>query len=287
MPELPEVQTIVEFLKKKILGETVQDFWSDTPYILKYPPSVAAFKKVLSGKRIVDLKRKGKYVIMDFSGGITLVVHQKMTGHFLLGHWRQERGRWLSTHPGRLKEKVNSYIRFLITFKSGQMLAFSDARKFGAVYLWPSGDLHNLKNLSIGEDALIIKKKFFIDWFASKKGKIKPLLMNQKFLAGIGNIYADEILWESGVHPLRRAQTLNLSEKESIFKAMKKILLKAITRGGSSMSDYRMPDGSEGGYMKIRKVYSLEGSPCSRDGAVIERIKIGQRSSYFCPLHQK
>jgi len=270
MPELPEVQTTVQGLKDKVLNRTFVDIWTDTPKIIK-KDGVAGFRKKIIDKKINNVWRRGKNIIFDLSGGLHLLVHQKMTGHLLYDKWEED--------------KVNSYIRLKFFLDNGKVLALSDLRKFAKVELLSEDELE--KELSsLGQEPL--DENFTFDNFkkALKRGKIKQVLMRQELIAGIGNIYSDEILWRSGVNPFRDASKLSEKELKNIYKAMKSILRKGVRLRGTSISDYRDIEGKMGNFGNVRKVYRKEGQKCSRCGDIIKRKKIGGRSAHFCPACQ-
>ena len=289
MPELPEVETIVRGLQKKVLGRTFFDVWTDAPKIIKRPKNFKQFKKVIINKKIRRIRRRGKNIIFILSGGFSLLVHQKLTGHLLLGQWSFKKGRWLASQKP-LSEKVNSYIHLLFTFDNGLMMALSDLRKFAKVELWKSEELDAAPEINeLGPEpfdkALTFQR--FCDIISCKRGKIKQILMNQKIVAGIGNIYSDEILFEAKIHPLREVSQLSQRDIKRIYTAMKKILEKAIRLRGASISDFRDIAGEKGYFDKVRKIYRREGEPCLRCGAKIKRVKIGGRSAHYCPTCQK
>lgn len=289
MPELPEVETTVRYLKKKVRGRTFFDVWSDWEKTVKKPKSFDDFKKELKGKKILDVRRRAKNVLFDLSEGKTLLVHQKMTGHLLVGKWKKERGSW-QPPQGPLSDKNNSYIHLMFIFKDGSMMALSDLRKFAKVELWDSDKLKESEGMKgLGPEPL--EKDFTFAKFKKQlKGqtrKIKQVLMDPSVIAGIGNIYSDEILWEAKVHPLKKASELSEGELGRIYKAIGKILPLAVKLQGESFSDYRTPLGEKGGYDDERKVYRKEGEKCSRCGGEIKRIKVGGRSAHFCPRCQK
>lgn len=304
MPELPEVQTIISDLSKVLPELTVRDFWCGWKKMIKAPKSAEEFRKNIIGKKILELSRKGKNILIDLSGGFTLLIHQKMTGHLLFGKYQKasqklnskvkndENIKWEAVEKGLLRDDpYNQYIHFILTLSNGKHLALSDVRKFAKVMLVKSAKLANLKELNeLGPDP--IDKNFTLKKFkeiiSKKNGKIKQVLMEQKNISGIGNIYSDEILWEAGVSPLRRANSLSDSELQKIFTSVKKVLLIAIKARGDSMSDYRRPSGEKGNYQNLQKAYRQTGKKCFKnDGGTIKRLKIGQRSAHFCSTHQK
>ncbi len=291
MPELPEVETIVRDLKKKVLRRTFIDVWTDFPKIVKVPKSFEEFKKDIKGKKIEKIWRRGKNIIFELRGSRALLIHQKLTGHLLLGKWALEKGKWQAKVPGPLSEDpMNRFLHLVFWLDNGQMLALSDLRKFAKVELWLKSELENSKEFkSLGPEPL--DKNFTFGKFKkileNKKGKIKQVLMDQKIIAGIGNIYSDEILWRAKIHPLKEVSKLADSDFKRIYQVMREILTKAIEVKGESISDFRRISGEKGGFDPLRKVYRREGEKCLRCGAIIKKIKIGGRSSYFCPNCQR
>ena len=291
MPELPEVETIVRGLKTKVLRRTFVDVWTDFPKIVKKPADFYQFEKEIKNKKIQKIWRRGKNIIFNLSDGLSLLIHQKLTGHLLYGNWNMKQGKWLAEEKGWLEDPVNRFIHLMFWLDNGRMLALSDLRKFAKVELWDKEELRTSEEIkSFGPEPL--EKDFTFGKFKNilikQRGKIKQVLMNQKVIAGIGNIYSDEILWESKIHPFREINGLNVGEIRKIYEAIKKILNRAIKLKGDSMSDYRLITGEKGGYQKFQTVYRQEGKPCKRlDGGVIKRVKIGGRSAHFCPVCQK
>ena len=289
MPELPEVETIVRDLNKAILGRKIEDVWSDFKKMIKKPKDFEQFKKEIKSKKIQKVWRKGKNIIFDLSSGFSLLIHQKLTGHLLLGKWELEKGGWQAKFPGPLVEDpMNRFLHLMFWLDDGRMLALSDLRKFAKVELLDQEELK--KELSsLGPEPL--EKSFTFEKFKktleSKKGKIKQVLMDQTIIAGIGNIYSDETLWEAKIHPFREISKLNEGEIKRIYGAMQKILKKAIEVKGESISDFRRISGEKGGFDPLRKVYRREGQKCSRCGTIIKRIKLAGRSAHFCPNCQK
>lgn len=250
MPELPEVETIRRQLSQKIVGKKIN--------------GLPAGKQ---GRKIVGLRRRAKILIIDLNDGASLIFHLKLTGQLIFNG------------------KPSKHTRKVFNFNDGSRLIFNDVRKFG---WWK--EVKNTKKIekAFGPEALEINLLTFRALLKKRpKAKIKPLLMDQKFIAGIGNIYSDEILFASRVHPLRPAKTLNKKEIEKISQNIKKILKKAIQHHGSSVQYYIDAYGEKGDYAKYHKVYRQEGRPCKRkDGGIIQRIKVGGRSAHFCPVCQ-
>lgn len=292
MPELPEVELIVRGLRRRIIGEKIINIWSDHKKSIKKPKSFEIFKKNLKGTRIKAVKRRGKNILIDLSGGKTLLVHQKMTGHLLFGKWQMKNGKWLSEIKGPLlDDSKNDYLHLIIFFESNKQLALSDLRKFAKIELWNRDQLKKSKGFQkLGPEPLekeFTFKKFKQALAKKSRGKIKQILMDQNVIVGIGNIYSDEILWQAEIHPFKDVSELEELELKRIFQNMKKVLKKAIKLKGTSISDFRLIDGSKGYYGVERKIYQRQGEKCSRCGEEIKRKKIAGRSAHFCPKCQK
>jgi len=288
MPELPEVETTIRDLKTKVLGRTFVDVWSDAKKLIKKPNSFSIFKKKLKNQKIKNIHRRGKNIILELSNDLSLLIHQKMTGHLLYGEWEKQQGKWVPKKKGPLSDKDNSYLHVIFFLDNRKMIALSNLRKFAKVELWKSKNLKKqLKNL--GPEPL--SKNFTLNEFKEtlkgRRAGIKKTLMNQKVIAGIGNIYSDETLWEAKIHPETSTANLTPDQLQKLYQAIKKVLKKGVCLGGESISDYRRPSGKRGDYDRARKVYRKEGEKCPRCGAKIKRIKVGQRSAHFCPICQK
>ncbi len=312
MPELPEVQTIVSDLQKVLPGLKIAGVWTDWEKMFPARGGSALggknvsfenFKKEIVGEKILNVLRVGKNILIELTGGKTILVHQKMTGHFLYGNWERmgpPAGGWISKEKGPIRDDPqNRFIHLVFNLSNTKQLALSDLRKFAKVLLWPTAKLSELKDINnLGPDPTgpdFDFKKFQERLVgppklgkASKKGKIKTVLMDQSVFAGIGNIYSDEILWLTGIHPLKQVPSLTQENLKAIFNSTKNILKKAIEARGTSDSDYRDPSGQKGHYQEMLYAYGLEGEKCQKnDGGIIARLKIGGRSAHFCPVHQK
>jgi len=303
MPELPEVQTTVNYLNRAhILCARFVDVWSDWEKTIKKPKYFSQFKKDIKNKKIKRIWRRAKNVIFDLSDRYSLLVHQKMTGHLLVGNWQLASGHWLPVDKkSALNDPYNRFLHLIFFLdnplsrkatggRSGKMLALSDVRKFAKVELWKTDELLNSKEFKkIGPEPL--DKNFTFEKFKKaldgKKVKVKQVLMNPEIIAGIGNIYASEILWQSKIHPEKSVAKLDEKELKLLYQNIKKVLSLAVKLGGESFSDYRKPDGTKGGFDIERKAYKREGQKCSRCGTKIKRIKVAQRSAFFCPHCQK
>jgi formamidopyrimidine-DNA glycosylase len=304
MPELPEVQTIISDLNKKIKGDVIVDFWSDWPKAIKNL-SLEKFKKVIKDRKILEVRRIGKNIFIDLSGNKTIYVHLKMTGHLLI---KSQIPHPASGHPlpkgegdgvHYFDDRVNQYVHHIWKLKShnikhetyNKTLEFSDLRKFGKIVLVDSDKIMELKEIKeLGIDAMSPEftfSKFSAILDRKKKRKIRDILMDQSLIAGIGNIYLSEILYDAGILPMREAIKINLAERKKLHDSIKKILKLAIKLRGTSDSDYRDTNGAPGNFQKILQVYRQTGKKCRKCGTIIERLKMGQRSVFFCPRCQK
>lgn len=287
MPELPEVETVVRDLNQKIKGDMVVGFESFWPKALKNV-SLGKFQKEIAKRKVLKAHRIGKNIFIDLSGGKTVYLHLKMTGHLLIKS---------KIKNDFFQDKVNQYIRhvfYLKDEKGGEKtLEFSDLRKFGKIVWVETGKMKDLPEIkSLGVDAVSVKftLKLWQEILEKKKKMaIGKILMEQNLMAGIGNIYRAEILFLSKINPWRLAEELKEAEKKVIFVAIKKILNLAIKLRGTSDSDYRDTFGAPGGFQKILKVYGREKEKCQRKKChgIIKREKMAQRSVFWCAKCQK
>lgn len=287
MPELPEVQTIIDDLNKKIKGDIVVGFWSDWKKSVRMP--IEKFEKEIKGKKVLSASRIGKNMFINLSGGKTIYIHLKMTGHLLV---KAQSVKLKAQNFGKdyFSEKVNQYIHHIFYLKSGRTLEFSDLRKFGKIILADTDKIEDVAEIkSLGVDAM--SKEFTLEKLEKildkKKTKIKLLLTDQGKIAGIGNIYASEILYGAGVLPTRPADKISREERKRLFHAIKKTLEKGIKLRGTSDSDYRDTAGAPGRFQEVLKVYRRAGKKCPKCGTIVQRIKLGQRGTFFCPVCQK
>jgi formamidopyrimidine-DNA glycosylase len=302
MPELPEVQTVVDDLNKKVLGRKITGIWLDWPKAIKDPldqsktkiahKHVEIFKKSVVGKKILSVKRRAKNILIYLSGDFLILIHQKMTGHMLVGRWQIAKGKTLPIEPRAVvDDPYNRFIHLLFYLDNGQMLALSDVRKFAKAILGKTKQIENLPELvRLGPEPLDSKFKYenFQKIISSEHRKIKQVLMDPEVIAGIGNIYSDEILWEAKIHPLKPANKLNSVQLKTLWSAMRKILAKAVRLRGTSSSDFRDTAGEKGSYTNVLLVYQREGELCYRCKTKIQRLKsVGGRSAHFCPQCQK
>lgn len=270
MPELPEVETVVRSLRDDVVGRTFSAVSFNWPRQI-VAPSPAAFAERLVGQRIDALNRRGKYIVFSLSEG-ALLIHLKMTGRLYMAH------KWRS-------ESDDRYRRAVFVLDDGHELVFSDQRKFGRLYLTPQADdvIGDLGPEPLYDDFTL---ETFRVLLSRRHAMIKPLLLNQRFIAGIGNIYADEALWRAQIDPRRKADTLQPAETDRLHRAIQEVLREGIQHEGASINWYRKPDGTTGEHQNHFSVYEREDKPCPRCGTLIDKIKLGQRGTHYCPTCQ-
>lgn len=269
MPELPEVQTIIEDIQKKTMGRTIREITFVTPSVWR---NGVPDDESIAGSKIVSLERKGKHILMHLSNKRTLIIHLKMTGKLVVGR------------KNNLPEK---HTHLIVRFDRGE-LRFNDIRRFGYLDYAKSSELGKLEYLAaLGPDAKEIPKDEFVRILKSKSKMIKAALLDQNLISGMGNIYTDETLFAAGVHPARKSSNLSIDRLRKLHAIMNTILDRAIIARGSSISDYVDGIGRKGKFQKSLKVYSRAGRPCPKCGAAIRVKKIAGRSSYFCPQCQR
>jgi len=318
MPELPEITTTVNGLQKVLPGLVFVDIWTDlakkNQKVKQFKDTIKneiffkKFKKKIIGEKVINVERRAKNILINISGGNTILIHLKMTGHLLFGEYtkkviKNEKLRiknWVPKKVGPLNDPFNRFIHVVFTFSNphrgeagGKHLVFCDSRKFGKVTIIPTHDLKNNPHLkNIGPEPL--EKSFTFSKFKSRlllkpNWKIKTVLMDQSVIAGIGNIYSDEMLWSSGVHPESNPKKIPEVQLLKLYGAMKEVLTKGISFGGDSMSDYRNIYGLKGDFQNHHNVYQKKNTKCVKKGCrgVIMRKVINGRSSHFCNVHQK
>lgn len=265
MPELPEVETIVLELRPLIIGKTIGKV------ILSWPRTVEGnldeFAPTLINKKIIRIERRGKYLCFYFDNGQCLTIHLRMTGKLIF----------------MPDEKDKKYIRLTFEFTDLSSLYFVDVRKFGRMRLW--SDTEPLLP-RLGAEPL--EEKIIFQTLSNLKSRraIKAVLLDQEILAGVGNIYADEVLFMAGIHPLTPANKISEQQLQKLSRHLPQILNMAIRNKGTTISDYRRTDQSIGEYQFVLNVYGRTAEPCNKCQTPITRIRINSRSSHFCPKCQ-
>lgn len=266
MPELPEVETIKRELEKTVLGKKITGVIINNPKVIK-EPSKEKFASGLKNALIKNILRKGKLLILEFSSGKSLTIHLKMTGQLV--------------YPGNARVS-----RLSFKLSDGKWLDFNDRRLMGELRLLD--DWRTLKFVKeLGPEPFALSEENFKNMLKPKKSKIKPLIMDQSFISGVGNLYAAEALFRAGISPFRAASSLSAHESALLFKEIKETLQDAIKHRGSSVDQYIRVSGEPGGYAKYHKVYDRQGKPCLLCGTPIKRISLAGRGTYFCPKCQK
>jgi formamidopyrimidine-DNA glycosylase len=269
MPELPEVETTVRALRGPLIGRIITEVRNDWPRHI-VTPTLSELQQRIYGRRIEAIHRRGKYLVFSLSEGETLIIHLKMTGHLAVVN---------------KSEPANKHAHTIFNLANDQELRFRDERKFGRVYL--VSDPQEVLG-SLGPEPL--SPSFTIDVLRERllgrRRAIKPLLLEQNIVAGIGNIYADEALFYAGIHPERPANTLLPAEIAALHAAIQKVLKLGIEREGASISRYVKPDGSRGEMQNEVAVFRRTGQPCYRCQNVVQRIVLGGRSTHYCPTCQ-
>jgi len=280
MPELPEVETIRRGLQEKIKNKQIKYVVINVDKIVK-KPSLGEFITKIKGKKIKEVDRRGKYIIIYLDSKDKLIVHLGMTGLLIY------------PYDNKITEKeINPKHNHLIfTFTDDTQLVFNDVRRFGKIFLVSNIDeVESITKLGVEPLEDYFTEEVFIQVLnKKKKGKVKPFLMNQKFITGLGNIYANEVLYRSNIHPLRLISSLNKKEVRNLYQQIKLVLSEAVELRGSTVADdaYRDTDGDKGKFAKKLQVYARKGEPCIKCGTTIEVIKIEGRSSFFCSRCQK
>jgi formamidopyrimidine-DNA glycosylase len=270
MPELPEVETVRNELLPHVRGAVVKDVWLGWPGIVpKTTPE--AFTKGLVGRRILDIDRRGKYLFFVLDADERWVVHLKMTGSLL-------------TKP--VDAPLEKLVRAAVYLDNGSAIHFHDPRKFGR--FWLTADLAAVTG-KMGPEPLTddFTVKGFAAALAKRRTAIKPLILDQSFLAGVGNMYADEALYATRIHPLRPAETLKPAEVKRLYTAIRDILWRAIENRGASVANYLRPSGEGGTAHYEFKVAHGAHKECARCGGPIKRIVVHQRGTYLCPKCQR
>lgn len=265
MPELPEVETVVRALHGPLVGQTILEIRNYWPRQIS--PDLDEFQARIHGKQITAVERRAKYIVISLTEGETMIIHLRMSGHLSVVD---------------KSEPPQKYVHTIFELANGQELRFRNPRKFGRVYLVKEKDEILGK---LGPEPL--EPDFTVDVLAQRiNGRnrpLKPLLLDQTILAGVGNIYADEAAFDAGLHPERRVSSLTLDEIAALHHAIQKVLILGIEREGASISNYVKPDGSKGEMQHAVKVFRRTGEPCYHCGTPIERIRLGGRSTHFCP----
>ncbi len=296
MPELPEVETVARDLQRWVAGATIKAATVSWPRTIRHPQPPERFEAEIAGATIQRVTRRAKTVLIHLDDGRVMTVALRMTGALIVT-------------PG--DAAPDPYARVVFELADGRQLRYRDVRKFGRIGLWPGGGLRSVgagrgarsrkvaeggRRYRIGEVfsghgpeplSATFSAQRFAERLSRRSAKLKTLLLDQRFIAGVGNIYADEALWRARLHPLRAADTLAPEEVRRLHRTVRQVLREGIANRGASFSDYVGADGEPGRNQERMAVYRRTGEPCFRCGRRIERIVVGQRSTHFCPRCQR
>jgi formamidopyrimidine-DNA glycosylase len=272
MPELPEVETVRRRLEPVLVGrrfDRVEIY--DARLVRPYEPDEVAAE--LEGERVASVERRGKYLIVRFDTDRVLLIHLRMTGSL------RHSSTGLDDDPHR---------RALVRLDDRSEVAYRDVRRFGTWLLLEPGELDTYLSTRLGEEPLeaLFTAARLGEILAKRRAPIKAALLDQRTLAGMGNIYVDEALWRAKIHPLRPAESLGRDELRRLHRAVRTSLEQGIARQGSTLRDYALPDGGSGSMQHEFKVYGRDGEPCDRCGTPIAKIRVAGRGTWFCPTCQ-
>jgi formamidopyrimidine-DNA glycosylase len=274
VPELPEVETIRSRLAPAMAGRCLMRVAIlDSRLTRPEPPHSIAGE--LRGQHVSDVSRRGKYLVVRFESGLHLLVHLRMTGTLL--------------HVPHGARSVDPYRRAVVTLDDGSDVVYRDVRRFGTWQLVRKEELDAFWSGRLGPEPLgpAFTSARLADALSGRRAPIKSVVLDQRMVAGLGNIYADEALWRARLHPLRAAGTLAPEEVARLLRAVRSSLSAGIERQGATLRDYRDPTGAPGRMQEALRVYGRTGEPCPRCGTPIEKIHVGGRGTWYCPRCQK
>jgi formamidopyrimidine-DNA glycosylase len=313
MPELPEVTTTTNGLQRVLPGLFIRDVWTDLAkekqnytqfkHTIKDGAFFKKFQKEISGAKVKNVERRAKNILIHLTSpagqagsGNTILIHMKMTGHIIYGTYVYDKklNKWAPdpTERAELHDPYNRFVHLVFTLSNGKNFVLCDSRKFAKVTMLPTQMIYESAHLvGIGPEPLA--KNFTFEKFKAainKKsvGKIKSVLMDPYVIAGIGNIYSDEMLWLAGIHPESNPAEIPEKKLKELYKHMQAVLVRGIDFGGDSMSDYRDIDGKRGNFQNHHNVYRKAGERCSKKnckGDILRKV-VGARSAHFCNKHQ-
>ena len=274
MPEMPEVEIIRRYLDTQVAGKTIMNLDIRLPRMIKWP-DVEGFRALVTGRTIKSMNRRGKYLLMELDNDSKVVFHLRMTG------------RLVYEPTG---ETSDHHARVIFHLQDGASLVYGDTRTLGTIHGLKPQELGMLKGLAeMGPEPLSAEftAEYLYRTASRRKVAIKSFLLNQKYIGGIGNIYADEALFLAGIHPLRPANSLTQTECGKLWESVNKVIADGIADGGTTFRDYQNGEGGKGSHQEHLYVYGRKGEQCRNCGAVIERITVGGRGTHFCPNCQE
>jgi formamidopyrimidine-DNA glycosylase len=274
VPELPEVETVRRRLAPVLEGRRFDSVEIDDARLTR-PHDPVEVARELEGERVALVDRRGKYLIVRFESGRALLVHLRMTGSVL--------------HAPPRVDLADPYARAVVTLDDGSEVVYRDVRRFGTWLLLEPAEVDTYVDRRVGREPLgsAYRSRHLAAQLTGRRAPVKAALLDQRTIAGIGNIYADEALWRARIHPLTPAAALGPDDVKALHRAIRAALHAGIRRQGSTLRDYRLPDGSSGGMQHEFKVYGRAGEPCERCGTPIEKIRAGGRGTWYCPHCQQ
>jgi formamidopyrimidine-DNA glycosylase len=273
MPELPEVESVRRQLEPALVGRRFEHVTIDDPRLVRpYEPAEVAAE--LEGERVEAVERRGKYLVVRFESGRVLLIHLRMTGSLL--------------HAAAGSLEDDPHRRAVVTLEDGSDVAYRDVRRFGTWLLLEPGEAEPYLSERVGDEPLdtLFTAARLGERLADRKTSLKAALLDQRTLAGMGNIYVDEALWRAKLNPLRPASGLDRAELRRLHRSIRAALEHGLARQGSTLRDYRLPDGSGGSMQDEFRVYGRGGEPCDRCGTPISRTRVAGRTTWFCPTCQ-
>ncbi|MFN7960293.1 MAG: bifunctional DNA-formamidopyrimidine glycosylase/DNA-(apurinic or apyrimidinic site) lyase [Thermoanaerobaculia bacterium] len=273
MPELPEVEVLRRTLEPRLLGQRIESV-EVRQVSLREPVAVVALEKAVAGRKILAVRRRSKYLLIDLEGGQTLVIHLGMSGR-------------LTVVPAAEPLEPHEHVSFRLG--SASRLRFRDPRRFGLVLALPTAELERDRHFAeLGVEPF--SPEFSGEGLQAaaqrRRGPVKAFLMDASVVVGVGNIYASEALFQAGVHPLRSVARISRGRWQQLAEAVRQVLARAIEEGGTTLNDFADADGQSGYFQVSLAVYDREGKPCRRCGAAIRRVVLANRSTYYCPRCQ-
>jgi formamidopyrimidine-DNA glycosylase len=274
VPELPEVETVRRRLAPVLEGRTFERVEITDPRLTR-PLDPVEVARELEGERVQLVDRRGKYLVVRFESGRALLIHLRMTGSLL------------HVPDGELEE--DPHRRAVVKLDDGSDVAYRDVRRFGTWQLLEPSEVDTYIDTRVGREPLDVdyRATHLAERLAHRRAPIKGALLDQRTLAGVGNIYADEALWRARVHPLTPAGELTSDEVKALHRGVRESLRAGVRRQGSTLRDYRLPDGSSGNAQERFKVYGRAGLPCERCGTPIDKIRVAGRGTWYCPSCQR
>ncbi|HEY3961977.1 MAG TPA: bifunctional DNA-formamidopyrimidine glycosylase/DNA-(apurinic or apyrimidinic site) lyase [Gaiellaceae bacterium] len=270
MPELPEVESVRRAIAPVLEGRRFAQVRIDDPRLTR-PFDREEIARELEGEVVDLVDRRGKYLIVRFRSGRALLIHLRMTGSLL--------------HTPKGTVAADSHQRAVVKLDDGSDVAYRDVRRFGTWLLLEPDEVESYVDARVGREPLgdAYKSKHLAEKLAGRRAPIKAVILDQRTVAGVGNIYADEALWRARIHPLKPADELEPKEVQALYRGIRRALEAGIARQGSTLRDYRLPDGGSGSMQEEFKVYGRGGEPCERCGTPIDKIRVAGRGTWYCP----